>query len=92
MRHAWLYQASRISYMSCLVPYHSLKCGAHSHKSHYGYHGYHSRKSSRLVRLVADKSNDHAVEVEEEHEQVEAQLDEGFLLVHIEFPEDLRCV
>ena len=31
------------------------------------------------MRLVADKSNDHAVEVEEEHEQMEAQLDEGFL-------------
>lgn len=33
----------------------------------------------RLVRFVADKRNNHAVEVEEEHEQVEAQLDERFL-------------
>jgi hypothetical protein len=31
------------------------------------------------VGFVADKSDDHAVEVEEEHEQVETQLDEGFL-------------
>lgn len=30
--------------------------------------------------LVADEGNDHAVQVEEEHEQVEAQLDEGFLV------------
>jgi hypothetical protein len=36
-------------------------------------------RSARLVGLVADESNDHAVEVEEEHEQVEAQLDERFL-------------
>jgi hypothetical protein len=35
--------------------------------------------SSRLVRLVADEGNDHAVEVEEEHDEVEAELDEGFL-------------
>jgi hypothetical protein len=31
------------------------------------------------VGLVADESNDHAVEVEEEHEQVETKLDERFL-------------
>jgi hypothetical protein len=31
------------------------------------------------VRLVADEGDDHAVEVEEEHEQVETELDEGFL-------------
>ena len=35
--------------------------------------------SSSLVRLVADKGDDHAVEVEEEHDEVEAKLDEGFL-------------
>ena len=35
--------------------------------------------SSSLVRLVADKGDDHAVEVEEEHDEVEAELDEGFL-------------
>lgn len=34
---------------------------------------------ARLVRLIADEGNDHAVEIEEEHEQVEAQLDERFL-------------
>jgi hypothetical protein len=31
------------------------------------------------VGFVADQSNNHAVEVEEEHQEVEAQLDEGFL-------------
>jgi hypothetical protein len=38
------------------------------------------RRSLILVRLVTDKGDNHAVEVEEEHEQVETQLDEGFLL------------
>ncbi len=33
----------------------------------------------RLCGLVTDESNNHAVEVEEEHEQVEGELDEGFL-------------
>jgi len=28
------------------------------------------------VRLVADEGDDHAVEVEEEHDEVEAELDE----------------
>ena len=32
-----------------------------------------------LRGLVADESNNHAVEVEEEHDQVEAQLDERLL-------------
>ena len=36
-------------------------------------------RSLHLVRLVADEGDDHAVEVEEKHEQMEAQLDEGFL-------------
>jgi hypothetical protein len=31
------------------------------------------------VTLVADESDNHAVEVEEEHQEVEAKLDEGFL-------------
>jgi hypothetical protein len=31
------------------------------------------------VRFIANKSNNHAVEVEEEHEQVETKLDERFL-------------
>lgn len=32
------------------------------------------------MRLVADKGDDHAVEVEEEHDKVEAELDERFLM------------
>lgn len=36
-------------------------------------------RRARLVGLVADESNDHAVEVEEEHQQVETKLDERFL-------------
>lgn len=47
---------------------------------------------AHLSPLVPDQSDDHAVEVEEEHKQVEAKLDEGFLLVHIKLPEDLRGV
>lgn len=31
------------------------------------------------VALVTDKSNNHAVEIEEEHQEVEAKLDKGFL-------------
>jgi hypothetical protein len=31
------------------------------------------------VGLVADEGDDHAVQVEEEHQQVETQLDERFL-------------
>jgi hypothetical protein len=31
------------------------------------------------VGFIADERNDHAVEVEEEHEQVETKLDERFL-------------
>lgn len=45
-----------------------------------------------LTPLVSDKSDDHGVEVEEEHQQVEAELDEGFLLVHVQLPEDLGSV
>ena len=37
------------------------------------------QKRSHLGGLVSDKSNDHAVEVEEEHDQVETQLEERFL-------------
>lgn len=33
-----------------------------------------------LVRLVLNQGDDHAIQVEEEHDQVEAQLDKGFLL------------
>ena len=45
-----------------------------------------------LPALVADEGDDHGVEVEEEHEQVEAELDEGFLLVHVQLAEDLGRV
>jgi hypothetical protein len=31
------------------------------------------------VGFIADEGDNHAVEVEEEHEQVESELDEGFL-------------
>ena len=31
------------------------------------------------MRLVADEGDDHAVEVEEEHDEVETELDERFL-------------
>jgi hypothetical protein len=41
------------------------------------------------VRLVADEGDNHTVEIEEEHQQVETKLDERFLLVHIKLPEDL---
>jgi hypothetical protein len=53
-------------------------CG-HQYR-HEDSHDSHERRSPLLVRLVADKGDDHAVEVEEEHEQVETQLDERFLL------------
>lgn len=38
---------------------------------------------SRLGGLVTDKSDNHAVEVEEEHDEVEAELEERFLLVDV---------
>ena len=34
---------------------------------------------TELMGFVADQSNDHAVQVEEEHQEVETQLDERFL-------------
>jgi hypothetical protein len=34
---------------------------------------------TQSVALIADQGNDHAVEVEEEHEEMEAELDERFL-------------
>lgn len=45
-----------------------------------------------LAPLVPDKGDDHGVEVEEEHKQVETKLDERLLLVHVKLPEDLRGV
>jgi hypothetical protein len=38
-----------------------------------------SRAGRLLMRLVADEGDDHAVQVEEEHDQVETELDERFL-------------
>jgi hypothetical protein len=45
-----------------------------------------------LPPLVSDQSDDHGVEVEEEHKQVETKLDERLLLVHVKLPEDLRGI
>jgi len=44
------------------------------------------------MALVTDERDNHGVEVEEEHEQVEAELDEALLLVHVELAEDLGGV
>ena len=33
----------------------------------------------RLGGILADEGDDHAVEIEEEHDQVETELEEGFL-------------
>lgn len=35
-----------------------------------------------LVRLVPNEGDNHAVQVEKEHDKVEAKLDEGFLREH----------
>jgi len=45
-----------------------------------------------LSSLVPDQCNYHAVEIEKEHEEVEAELDEGLFLVDVEFAEDLGGV
>lgn len=42
--------------------------------------------------LVSDKTDNHAVEVEEEQEEVKAEFDEGLPLVHVQLAEDFRCV
>jgi hypothetical protein len=39
---------------------------------------------TKSVTLIADQGNDHAVEVEEEHQEVEAKLDERFLKYEFE--------
>lgn len=44
------------------------------------------------MRLVPYQGDDHAVEVEEEHDEVKAELDEGFLLVHVQLAENLGGV
>jgi hypothetical protein len=45
-----------------------------------------------LPTFISDQSHDHRVQVEEEHEQVESQLDERFLLMHVQFAENLGRV
>jgi hypothetical protein len=47
---------------------------------------------SHLGALIADEGHNHAVEVEEEHDEVEAKLDEGFLLVDVQLAEDLGSI
>lgn len=52
-----------------------------------------NRLLEQLRRLgVTDQSQDHSVEVEEEHHQVETQLDEALLLVLGQGSEDLSSV
>jgi hypothetical protein len=53
---------------------------------------WHDSLIAQLSPLIPDQSDDHAVEVEEEHKQVETKLDERLLLVHVELPKDLRGV
>jgi len=48
--------------------------------------------NTRLMRLIADERHDHAVQIEEEHDEVETELDEGFLLMHIQLPKDLSRI
>ena len=40
-------------------------------------------KAGSLFGLVLDQGDDHAVEVEEEHDEVESELDEGLLHIYI---------
>lgn len=42
--------------------------------------------------LIPDKSDNHAVEIEEEHDEVKAELDKGLLLVDVELAEDLGSI
>jgi len=46
----------------------------------------------RLVGLILDQGHDHAVQVEEEHDEMEAQLGERFLLVYVQLAENFRGV
>ena len=45
-----------------------------------------------MTGLVPNERDDHGVEVEEEHEKVEAELDERLLLMNVEFAEDFGRV
>jgi hypothetical protein len=51
-----------------------------------------SQEFSHLGGLVSDKSNNHAVEVEEEHDKVETQLEERLLLMDVELAEDFSRI
>jgi hypothetical protein len=44
---------------------------------------------SRLVGRVPDQGDDHAVQVEEEQDEMKAELRKRFLLVNVQLPEDL---
>ena len=57
---------------SCL----EVHCNQYSHKDP---HNQDEGRDPHLVRLVTDEGDNHAVEIEEEHDQVETELDEGFL-------------
>lgn len=48
--------------------------------------------TTSLSSLIPNQGDDHRVEVEEEHEQVKAELNERLLLVHVQLAEDLRRV
>ena len=45
-----------------------------------------------LPTLVPDECDNHAIQIEEEHQEVEAEFDERLLLVHVQLPEDLCSV
>lgn len=44
------------------------------------------------MRLIPDQRDNHAVKVEEEHQEMEPELDERFLFMDVEFAEDFGCV
>ena len=55
-----------------------VKVQMHGPSSDTAHHSTRSRQGS-LMRFVADQGHNHAVQVEEEHQEVETELDEGFL-------------
>lgn len=44
------------------------------------------------LRLVPNKRSNHLKQVVEEHEEMESELDERFLLMSVQGPEDLGCI
>lgn len=46
--------------------------GGRNQRGYENHYDQDERREARLMGLVADEGNDHAVQVEEEHEQVEA--------------------